>query len=1041
MTVIFANDKKNKEKSPEQKFNDFETWVLEARIKEKSEVKQKKFDRQLERPRFFESAKELHNSKEFNETVAEDFRANIERKLLNNWMDIKVFERLLKTFDTNDNSFDEIVETCKDETQLRLARFYYCFWCDRKDISDRLKEVWYDFSEYKEQLAQRKLEACKETKHSSQEQSNENIAALPENQVSALDNFQSTEFSTPTFVPIKSTESTPFIKWWLDKSVLWFNQKDLKKKSNKKRYREFEIVPRIESLSEVKKQKDLEHTLVEWWVLLEKLNVEPKQMIIDLDVMNNFIFKKDRFALEKSKSFKNLDNLDKYIKTPEWKKSLEDSMKFYSQYFLTRSLWLDSNSPNLKEKFEQCKNYSEKINEWHKRLQSISDKYEPKIRDAIEKSNNSKERGRDKYVENVKESLTKELSKEFKEIAKLYLRALIHINPESDNIKSNDNIRFPVWLNEMDINLWPLNSEIKRLKQTGNWNLDINKLEKFIDKNIDKLLTETFLQRRISNVDLMIQNVKNNPWKTVVNVAAVVLWAWAVWADLFQSKWSSMIRDWLVYTAVHDVVRSYGYGAIYKMKWWNFIEWMNEWVWFSEKLWIMKCLTQKTNEVIWNIALFWIFWKTWKILEKLNLPGQTVSIKEMEKMIRLNLSAAAKQEYLGWMLLEWSKFAWTFGTKVWMEGGFFTVFQEAAAWLTESSFEALHDWGNTKEIKNIMLKKLDNLTNPERLLDNLIYNMVFISTVRGSAEAWARINYKLTWPSKNEARRMDQIHKAFSKFDSEVHYLQEEWIRFEFDTNKEWKISTKVLDKDWNELSPSDWRLERLNKVLSRINRIQQWIDSKPEENIKVTQDAHKNKPHNSHKKKILSEEHKENQNHQENKKPDESSNWNMWTNAWPDRLWDIWLHDFVRWLDWKERMDYKWIILSPNFYKLATDSIQTPTDSLWLNSQIDKSIAEEFKNIRDKIQDVKDLGKDKIKLVIKWVEKDVDIYELEKVLEKVEKKIPKEFKESLDKAMRNSEWSPDFMVLFAEKVNVKIYRERWIEFEEIETWEKNDKI
>lgn len=289
----------------------------------------------------------------------------------------------------------------------------------------------------------------------------------------------------------------------IEQSVLQVWEKDLQVKNKQPQQ-----VVEIKSLGESQKQIDLINTLVKSETLKPTNIYWEVEYIIDENVFLNYVLNKDRFSLENTKQYKDIDNLKSFLETPKWKEMYQKTMKIYSQLSLYDSIWLKLGDLRKNDNFTKVWEYSERINSSYIKLEQVKDKFESLRHKVEDKYSDSKDRfaWRNRYreLDDLWDKLKEETLGVYKLIIRDYLKAMTHLNIWNEKLKHNDCIVFDIWVSKIDINLKPLNKEIERLKEKSWWKIDINYLDSYIDKNIDKFLVDSFVEKRKRDIDNMI---------------------------------------------------------------------------------------------------------------------------------------------------------------------------------------------------------------------------------------------------------------------------------------------------------------------------------------------------------------------------------------------------------------------------------------------------------------------------------------------------------------------------------------------------------
>ncbi|EKE28198.1 MAG: hypothetical protein ACD_3C00086G0042 [uncultured bacterium (gcode 4)] len=767
-------------------------------------------------------------------------------------------------------------------------------------------------------------------------------------------------------------------------------------------------VTEIKSLSSTKKMDDLRFTLVKWWILKEIIIWWEESTVIDEMAYMNYVLKKDRFAMEWTDKFKNIDNLSLYLNTAEGRIAVSNSMKIYSQIWLWLQLWLWIESLNKKDESVKILNYSDTINKNYLKLQSITNSFESERKNIEDRYSNTKDRfaprNRSRDIDRLWEKLKSDIWIVYKDIAKTYLKALVDLNPTDQRIWQNDTIPFSIWLSVIDINLRPLNKEITKIKQKGNQQIDKEQLKGFIDTNIDKFMVDWFIDERFRDIDMMIQQIKNNKWEFAVNAISVIAWAIWTWAIIVWTRWTWAIEAWLTYTAIHDTVRSVWYWVLYKSDWKSFTEWMKHWIWYNWDL--NKFVLGKTLEVGWNIVLFKMFWLSWRLLEKVTIPGKNMSLRDIEKEIHTNLKAAMKQEHIGW-ILEWTaKSALITWLKVTAEWHFFTWFQ-MLSWSTEAWLQSfVKSWGNPDDFKIAFAEKMSELAEPRKVFENIVYNMTLISMVRWGMMIWENIEHTYNMPSKNMNRRNRQYLSMERKFVNELRYLEGKWFSFEFQSWESWtRWVTKVKFK-WQEVEPNDKRLVWINHICNNLNefRIQEMndlVDNFKSKAKPVTANEEK------WKKPVIADWNKQKRPKNEIK---EEWNWNLGWKTWPKNLavWEIRLDDFMKGLDYSEKASSpkKPLNISPRFAEMLEMMYNKGSKEL-VNASAEDTVSAEIKHLRERIKIARTKNESDILVNLtdkngKSVKKRVKIDNLESILWELDLNMKKDFKDALELKIKN---------------------------------------
>jgi len=434
---------------------------------------------------------------------------------------------------------------------------------------------------------------------------------------------------------------------------------------------------------------------------------------ISVDVEYETYVKKKEEIIKKYE-FKALE-FKKLLSSDAWKILLEQSWSFYYRSNLQKqvnnALWYkEDNNSKISNEIEQ------KTAKLNFDINSITKDLNKETKDYFDKWKFSKENPIE--INQIWQKYTNIIDVKLKDYAKNVWNDIIN-NPELLNIiKDSWVFKLPVWnWNEVILDF----SNMDNIEFNNPNKEDLrNKISESFNKNFDKIYRSELHQKIYDWIVNVLISIKNNPWKTAIDLSSIIF-AWSAWlAVAAWTEWVWIVTAWVVATAVDNWYRAIMYEA--------FIEWWyKEWLWITENDFTNDIVYKKTFELATNIWLFSIFKLTWAVQAKLlkNLWSDQAKLLEESSM-----ASFVKSNIEAW---------------------FFTEFLNNADWL--------QNWLNSDKNFKEIIQNMSNMSTSSDVINTYLYNLLFILSIK--KVSWKIENIELLWLN--------------SRLEKEIKLLEEKW--------------------------------------------------------------------------------------------------------------------------------------------------------------------------------------------------------------------------------------------------------------------------
>lgn len=311
----------------------------------------------------------------------------------------------------------------------------------------------------------------------------------------------------------------------------------------------------------------------------------------------------------------------------------------------------------------------------------IEKKFDQKIKDFLQDQQGLKARDYITWQNILHHNIPDQLEKAIWEEIKLYSFWVWEnlIKQNASIIKQGGIFNLPIW-----------NGENVRLDFSELWDIsELNNQEiwELYKKNFDSIYRNNFWEILSDTISDIWTSVKENPWKTAIDVSSVVFaWVWAVLAS--QSSWTitAPLIAGPTFTLIDNGYRAWMYEA-FDIEWW-----WKAGVGIEENDTHRDILRKKLFEVWSNTALFWLFKATGVLESKFTKIDNQIASMSLKTPIE----------------------AW-----------FFTYYSI----VTENMQETVKNDGNMNEILN----DFSQIPDMKSLLKSYIYNLWFITAVKTGA--------------------------------------------------------------------------------------------------------------------------------------------------------------------------------------------------------------------------------------------------------------------------------------------------------------------
>lgn len=369
---------------------------------------------------------------------------------------------------------------------------------------------------------------------------------------------------------------------------------------------------------------------------------------------------------------------------------------------ISEQLWYDIQTEN-----EITQSIENSTKELVLNLWVIEKSFDKKIKDFLQNQQWLKARDYITWQHILHHDIPKQLETSIWEEIKLY-----SFNVWENLIKQNASIikqwgifNLPIW-----------NGENVRLDFSELWDvseLNTQEILELYKNNFDSIYRNNFWEILSDTISDIWTSVKENPWKTTIDVTSVIVaWIWAVVA----SKWSWTITApliaWPTFTLIDNGYRAWMYEA-FDIEWW-----WKAWVGIEENDTHNDILRKKLFELGGNTLLFWMFKATWALEARFpKIDNQLASLS----------------------------------LKTPIEAWFFTYYSV----VSENMQQTVKNDGNINEL----LDDFSEIPNMQALMKSYIYNLWFITAVKA-------------WAIPAEKMLISQYQK---KLNTELETLKEKW--------------------------------------------------------------------------------------------------------------------------------------------------------------------------------------------------------------------------------------------------------------------------
>jgi len=487
------------------------------------------------------------------------------------------------------------------------------------------------------------------------------------------------------------------------------------------------------------KLKDFSHLKLHWnfpaW----------EQKILEA---RGYDFMSDRELLDAQKW--KAETLKKFLNTDRWEAILQNSKLFYFKKSLTKSietsLWFEETS---EREAEITSDLLLKVDELIIQTSSISDNAETRINSIIEqRATTLKAWGSESVIQNAISEMPSQIEAEIKDAMKMKWKEiweyLLSVEPRLSVITLWEKFELPFWQGKITLDfseLWDVSS------------LNNEELLASFKENFDDIYRDDTLEIISDSIEKAWEHAQDNPYRTGVDLASVLL-SWALTALVANATWWSSIPAMaLVFTASDNLIRAVWYEAIWQSEWKEFWEWALEGLGISENDILADVIRKKSLELASNALLLTIFKATQNSMKNLDFTQKIAATPAL----------------------------------VWWEALFFTWYIQLLSWVDKSLKMASEDWFTMEEIWNNFTNEVEQLTNLEDFMDLYVYNVMFITAVR-----WGIKIGELTAPT------------LISK-------LKNIWYSIEKNTN--WKVI--IYWSNWEKASMSDPKVRDLTRAIA----------------------------------------------------------------------------------------------------------------------------------------------------------------------------------------------------------------------------------